>query len=293
MKDVSIIIPVYNEGKIIRQVVQDILDYDFDFSTELIIINDASTDDSLAEINHFKDRPNIKIFSNLYNRGYGASLKIGIRLAEAEYICCYDGDGQFVPRYIADFFAAARLENLDAAIGRRNSLANGSPLWRAPGKFFIRLLINVLIGVKLKDFNCGLRLLKKSVIIKYLHLCSDRYSFSTTSTMILINRGYFYKFLPVDARQRKTGASSANINSGFSTIYLVLKMIMLFNPLKIFFNSGLLFLIFGFAWGIRYFLMGHGLSIGALFFLMAGTLLFFLGLIADQISELRKSQFEK
>ena len=293
MKDVSIIIPVYNEGQIIRQTVQELLDYDFDFTKELIIINDASTDASLAEISHFKDQENIKIFSNFNNRGYGASLKAGIRLAQGEYVCCYDGDGQFVPQDIAKFYLSAKAESLDAVIGRRSSLANGSPLWRAPGKFFIRLLINILIDVKLKDFNCGLRLLKKSVIIKYLHLCSDRYSFSTTSTMILINRGYFYKFLPVDALQRKTGASSANINSGLNTIYLVLKMIMLFNPLKIFFSSGLLFLLFGFIWSIRYFLLGHGLSSGALFFLIAGTLLFFLGLIADQISELRKSQFEK
>lgn len=293
MKEVSIIIPVYNEGMVIRQVVEEILSYSFDFTTELIIINDASTDNSLEEINYFKDKENVKIFSNLYNKGYGASLKVGIRLASGEYICCYDGDGQFGPRYVASFLAIAKKEQLDAVIGQRSGLANGSPLWRTPGKFFIRLLINILIGVKLKDFNCGLRLIKKSVIIKYLHLCSDQFSFSTTSTMILINRGYFYKFLPVDIKQRKSGGSSVNIVTGLTTIYLVLKMIMLFNPLKIFFSSGLLFLFLGFAWGVRYFLLGNGLSIGSLLLLIVAILLVFLGLIADQISELRKSQFEK
>lgn len=292
MKDVSIIIPVYNEEQAIGRVIQELLDYNFEFSVEIIVINDASSDNSLAEINNFKDHLNVRVFSNFKNRGYGASLKVGVRLAESEYICCYDGDGQFSPSDVAIFFATAKKDNQDAIIGRRSNLANGSPLWRAPGKFFIRTLINILIKVKLDDFNCGLRLIKKSVIIKYLHLCSDQFSFSTTSTMILINRGYFYKFLPITIKERNSGNSSVNINTGLSTVYLVLKMIMLFNPLKIFFSSGLLFLFFGIILGLRYFILGNGLSIGSLFFLITGILLFFLGLIADQISELRKSQFE-
>jgi glycosyltransferase involved in cell wall biosynthesis len=293
MKDVSIIIPVYNEAKVIRRVVQEVLDFKFSFSTEIIIVNDGSTDNSLEEVDQFKNLENTQIISNYHNRGYGASLKVGIRKAVGKYVCSYDGDGQFFPEDIENFYKKITVKDLDAVIGQREKLSSGSPLWRAPGKLFIRFLINSLIKVRLKDFNCGLRMLRRDMIMKYLHLCSDAFSFSTTSTMIIINRGYNYIFLPIKLKKRDSGDSSVRLSSGLSTIYLVLKMIMLFNPLKIFFTTGLVSLIFGFFWGLQYFLVGKGLSIGSLLFFIVGILLIFLGLIADQISEIRKSQYEK
>ena len=293
MKDVSIIIPVYNEGRVIKKVIQEILSFSFSFSVESIIVNDASTDNSLEEINQFRDVEDLKVISNYHNRGYGASLKIGIKNAQGKYICTYDGDGQFFLEDIEVFYKKVIEKNLDAAIGERDKLSSGSPLWRTPGKFFIRSLINSLIGAKLKDFNCGFRLIKRSIILRYLHICSDKFSFSTTSTMALISRGYNYTFLPIKLKQREDGKSTVKLSSGFNTIYLVVKMIMLFNPLKIFFNSGIILLLFGILWGVNYFLSGNGLSIGSLFFLITGILLLFLGLMADQISEIRKSQFEK
>jgi len=292
MKELSIIIPVYNEQNNIFGVIKNLLACDLGMDREIIIVNDGSTDNSLEEIEKFKDVENVKIISNYHNRGYGASLKIGIRNAEAKYICTYDGDGQFFPEDIKHFYKRVVENNLDAAIGERDKLSSGSPLWRAPGKFFIRSLINSLVGVKLKDFNCGFRLIKRDVILRYLHICSDKFSFSTTSSMALISRGYNYIFIPIKLKSRNGGKSSVNVFSGLNTVYLVIKMIMLFNPLKIFFNSGIIFFIFGIIWGINYFLAGHGLSIGSLFFLITGILLLFLGLMADQISEIRKSQFE-
>ena len=227
MKDVSIIIPVYNEGKVIRRVVQEILNFKFSFQIDVIIVNDGSTDNSLEEVGHFKDLENVKIISNYHNRGYGASLKIGIRKADSKYVCSYDGDGQFFPEDVENFYNKIKDGSLDAVIGQREKLSSGSPLWRTPGKLFIRFLINNLIKVRLKDFNCGLRMMRRDVIKKYLHLCSDAFSFSTTSTMIIINRGYNYIFLPIKLKKRDGGSSRVRLSSGLSTIYLVLKMIML------------------------------------------------------------------
>lgn len=292
MKEVSIIIPVYNEGSVIYGVIQEILNFNFSFSYEIIIINDGSTDASLAEIKKYENTGNIKIFSYKYNRGYGASLKTGIAKAEGKYVVTYDGDGQFFPEDIERFYADCVQNDYDAVIGEREKLYSGSPYWRSFGKFFIKMIIYFSLGKKLKDFNCGLRMMKKDVITKYLHLCSDKFSFSTTSTMVLINRGYYLEFLPINVRSRKNGNSAVKLASGLSTIYLILKIAMLFNPLKIFFPFGLIFAAFGAFWGANYFFIGHGLSIGALLFLIVGILLIFLGLIADQISEIRKSQFE-
>lgn len=289
---VSIIIPAYNEENTIKNVVDELINYNFPFNFEIIIVNDGSTDKTEMKIKEFLNTPNIKLINYTKNRGYGASLKSGIKKAEGEYIVTYDGDGQFFPEEISKFFDEITKNDFDIVIGERGKLYSGSPLWRTPGKYLIRLLINSLIGIKIKDFNCGLRIVKRKIISRYLHLCSDKFSFSTTSTMVLINRGYNYSFFPIEVRQRNEGESSVKLFSGFNTIYLVLKMIMLFNPLKIFFPSGIIFIIFGVLWGAKYFFEGHGLSVGGFLFIIVGILSLFLGLIADQISEIRKSQFE-
>lgn len=288
----TLIIPVYNESKSIGLVLAELLDYPFSVPIKVIVIDDGSTDGTPDVLKEYGENPQVKIIRHIFNRGYGASLKTGIRAADTQWVATYDGDGQFRPEDIDRFWKEATDQSLDVIIGVRPRLSAGSSRMRAPGKYFIRLLINHLTNVKITDFNCGLRLVKRQIILKYLHLCSDHFSFSTTSTLILINRGYSFKFSPVTIRSRMNGVSTVSLSSGFSTIHLVLKMVMLFNPLKIFFYSGSMFLMLGLLWGGNYFLAGKGLSIGAFFLLISSLLFFFLGLIADQIAEIRKSQFE-
>lgn len=289
---VSIIIPVFNEAKAIGSVVAELLQFSFPFSFEIITVNDGSTDGSLVELERFNREPRFSVISYARNRGYGAALKEGIRRAGGDYVVTYDGDGQFAPEDVAILVDAVKDGSLAAVFGERKVFVRGSSLWRMPGKMFLRFLIRLLVGINIKDFNCGLRIMHAATIRRYLHLCSNQFSFSMTSMLILVHRGYSYAFQPIVLRKRQGGRSTVRVMSGVNTIYLIIKLIMLFNPLKIFGSVGGVSLLVGLVWGGYYVWQGGGLSVGALLLLLLGVLLIFLGLIADQVAELRKSLFE-
>jgi hypothetical protein len=160
-----------------------------------------------------------------------------------------------------------------------------------PGKWFLRWLANYLTHQSIPDLNSGMRIFRREVILKYLHLCSDRFSFSTTSTLIFFNRGYQVAYVPIVVYPRK-GKSTVSLSTGFETIILILRIMTLFDPLRIFLPLSGILCCAGILWGIPYALQSRGVSVGALLLLVAGLLTFVLGLLSDQIASLRKEKFE-
>ena len=109
--EVSIIIPVYNEGQSIRDVIKKIKSLYPDF--EIIIINDGSTDDTVSVA---KDTGNI-VYSHPYNIGNGAAIKSGIRIASGDVLVFMYGDGQHDPGDIAKLLEY--LPDFDMVVGAR------------------------------------------------------------------------------------------------------------------------------------------------------------------------------
>jgi hypothetical protein len=161
---------------------------------------------------------------------------------------------------------------------------------RKSGKFAIRVLARSLgmdIGA---DLNCGLRVFRRAVILRYLALLPNAFSASMTSTMILVEAGYRFAFEDIEVNDR-IGNSKVQLSDGFATLALVLRMVMLFAPLRIFLASGSLFLLGGSAYGVtRAVMTGRGLPVAGLLLIVTGVLLVMFGLVADQISRLRLSQ---
>nr|WP_320161275.1 glycosyltransferase family 2 protein [uncultured Methanoregula sp.] len=281
----TVVIPAYNEDRTIGLIIDQINSVCPDCIDSIIVVDDGSTDKT-AEVARAAGAFVIK---HRFNIGYGASLKTGIRNAKSPYIIIMDADGQHDPADLPKFLQLA--DENDMVVGVRKGLFH-SPLWRTPGKWFINWLANYLSKTKIPDLTCGFRLFRKEVIIKYLHLCPDGFSFSTTSTLVLINRRYNITFIPINARKRRENQSSVTVKTGFDTILLILRLIMLFNPLRIFLPISFLCLIGGFVLGVYYFIHGSGVVGTALILIMTGILLFFFGLLADQITELRKERFE-
>ena len=111
---------------------------------------------------------------------------------------------------------------------------------------------------------------------------------SPTLTLLLLKEGYDVRFVPVQV-ERRVGTSSVNIISdGFDTLMLIVRLVTLLDPLRVFLTASVLFFLAGFLWGVRYFMLGRGLSMATLFLLISGTLTFLIGLLADQVSALRR-----
>lgn len=281
----SIIIPAYNEEKIIGKTLENLLN--MYKNAEIIVIDDNSSD-STFEV---AQKTGVKVIHHKFNKGYGASLKTGIKAAKNEIVCFFDADGQHTPEDIIRLVNC--LENNDIVIGARENFYT-SNLLRAPGKFILVKIANFVAKTKIPDLNCGLRAVKKEVISKYLHLLPAGFSASTTMTLLMIERGYSIKYVPIKVNKRIGKSSVSYIKDGINTLRLMLNLIILFSPMRFFLPISLLFTVVGFLYGIeRLIRVGSGFPVGGVLFIIFGVTTFFFGIIAEQISQLRKEKFEE
>lgn len=275
----SIIVPAYNEEAGISKTLESLVE-NFKGS-EIIVVDDGSEDATSDCVNSYE---NIKLIQHRYNRGYGASIKTGMLSSEREFIAWFDGDNEHKAEILKAMVIRLEKGNLAAVLGERDKSIN---IVRGTGKFLIRLLGRVLQVKAGKDLNCGLRVFHRSVIMKYLNLLPDGYSASLTSTMILSVREYPFEFFPFQCNER-IGESKVAISDGFEALMLVLRVIMLLAPLRIFLRPSLLLIFLGILYSFWIALkIGEGFPVLGSLVILSGMVLGLLGLIADQISQMR------
>ena len=120
----------------------------------------------------------------------------------------------------------------------------------------------------------------------------DGFSFSTTSTVAYCSMNFRVKYIPIKVRAR-IGKSTVNqVRHGTETILLMLRLIVLFNPLKVFMPVSLILIIMGLAYQI-YIILATGWHVvgGAIVSLIAGVQCFLFGLMIDQISSVRREKY--
>ena len=278
----SILIPAYNEASVIGDVL-DRLGKPAGCQ-EIIVVDDGSTDGTAAAA---KTRP-VRVISHPTNRGYGAALKTGIRAASSEFVICYDGDGQHKVESLLDLTRAP--ESFDLVIGVRQPPFGD---WiRKPGRKLLGWFVNLLAGSKTADFNSGLRAFRSTAIREVLHLMPDGFSFSTTSTVAFYKMGYRVREVPITVNTRVGRKSSVRIvRDGVRLLMLILNLTVLFDPQQIFVPAALGCI--GASW--LYFLVYslqeriHVTPSMTMLFL-TGVNLFFLGVVCEQISALRREK---
>ena len=284
---ISIVIPAFNEEGGIGATLAALAAATPAGVTEVIVVDDGSSDRTAA----IAAEAGVRVVRHPNNRGYGASLKTAIREATGDYILTMDADGQHRMEDVAALCAAVQLPDApECVIGRREQLMH-SPLWRMPGKWFLGRLAQTLIQRKIPDLNSGLRIVKREVALRYARICPNGFSFSTTITMALMSRGYGVAFVPIRVAKR-VGKSTVSAKTGFQTILLVIRLATLFNPLRIFLPLSALCILGGAAWAVPYLMDGRGLTVASLLGILTGVLLFALGLICDQVAQMRLERYE-
>jgi len=283
----SIIIPVYNEKKTVNSVLQELKEYlrKKQYQAEIVVVNDGSTDQTgkiLEKTNH------IKLINHPYNKGYGAAIKTGVENAKYDWTIWYDSDGQHQPKYIEKLIKYRK--EYDMVIGARQGYQG--PIMRQPGKKLMRHLAQYLIQRKIPDLNSGFRLIKKSKFNKFTHLFPNGFSISTTITLAFFKQGFNIKYTPITVRKRK-GNSSVTVSDGFKAIMLILRMIILFSPLRVFLPVSGSMLILGFvSLNLDIFLFSKqgqpNIGDTTMLLFVSSLFFFFFGLLADQISATRR-----
>lgn len=280
---ISFIIPSYNEEETIGTVLKELKDAFRD--QEILVIDDASTD------NTFKIAEEIcpgKVLRHIRNRGYGAALKTGLLNAAGEFAVFVDGDGQ---HSIEDINKVVGIitnnPELDSVLTERKNIYTSGAV-RSIGKLLINQTIKKLTDKKIKDSNSGLRAFRIMKIVPFLFMLPNGFSFSTTSTVLSYKEDFNMQWIEIHMKERKHGKSHVRIRHGFDTLLLIIRLIVIFDPLRFFLPVAGASLMLGCVSIVNAVITSGTLGKNYIFFFLFGVLMFILGLLSEQISMLRK-----
>ncbi len=282
---VSIVVPVYNEagaveGTLVR--VQGSLAAG-GVPSEIIAVDDASTDDTPRILTRLQG---VRVLRHRENRGYGASLKSGIRAAAGDLIGIIDADGSYPPDDFPKLLKELR-DDTDMVVGVRSGGGKAFPLLRRPGKAVIGLLANFLVGRRIPDLNSGMRVMRRSLVEQFFRLLPDGFSFTTTITLAALTNRLGVRWVPI-AYAPRIGRSTLTLGRGIfqefpNFLALVVRMVTYFRPLRFFAVPSLFFLLLGAANLIRTLVVDRNITDASILLLVVGIQVGLMGLLADLV----------
>ena len=289
LSQLTIIIPVYNEQEAIPLVFPEILAESKRQNMKVIAVDDGSKDESVDLLNDLAKKSNghFRVIHHKVNKGYGGALKTGICETDTPYLLTMDADGQHSIQIAKSILRFAMQNDADLVVGNRGKASSG--WFRDLGKYLIRAFANIIVPINGVDLNSGYKLYSTDLAKKYIKICPEGMALSDIMTMTFLYQKNLVLDFPISIQSRIAGKSTINFGTAVETFIEILNIMMLFNPLKFFLPASFFLIFLGFLWGIPFALQGRGVSVGAMLSITIGSLLFALGLIAHQLSEIRRS----
>jgi glycosyltransferase involved in cell wall biosynthesis len=274
----SVIIPAFNEGSAVAAVVT-MLRAAAPWR-EIIVVDDGSTDDTSAHAS----AAGAYVIRHPYNKGNGAAVKTGIRQASSEWVLILDADGQHRPEDAVHLVQTLGVYDLVVGARSRDTQATAT---RRVGNDVLNALASYLAGRRIPDLTSGFRAARRRCLLEFLHLLPNGFSTPTTTTLAFIRAGYNVRFEPISARQR-TGQSKIRLSSdGPKFFVILLKVITIYSPLKIFVPISVGTFLLGLVYGIGNYALYARIPNGAVILLMFAVMVFLVGLVSEQIATLR------
>ena len=279
--DVAVVIPAFNEagavGAIVRRVRGALAATPYAF--DVVVVDDGSVDDTAREA----EREGARVIRLSENSGYGAALKTGINATRSDYVAITDADGTYPPEDIPGL--VAMMERADMVVGSR-AMSDVSIAWiRRPAKMILNALASYLSGRNIPDLNSGLRVMRRPALMKFIHLLPSGFSFTTTITLCMLCTNHRVSYVPVACAPR-VGTSKIRPSDFNAFMMLVLRTVVLFNPLKVFLPLGGLLFLIG-AVKLAYDIFLWNLSETAVMAFLAAVIIWAVGLLADMIARLQ------
>jgi glycosyltransferase involved in cell wall biosynthesis len=277
---VSVLIPAFNEAGTVGDVIQRIKSAGE--WLEILVVDDGSSDATSETAR----AAGARVVRHPYNKGNGAAVKTAIREAKGELVLLMDGDGQHDPADAQKILSF--LPEYDLVVGARawNAQATFS---RGLGNLLLARLASYLCGQKIPDLTSGFRAARRDRMREFLHLFPNGFSYPTTSTMAFVRAGYNLHFVPIDGKQR-TASSTSKMRpwrEGAKFLVIILRMITLFSPLRIFLPMAALFFTLGFGYMVYTIATEMHVTNTSVLLLTGSAILFLFGLLSEQIAYLR------
>lgn len=291
--EVSVVIPLYNEEQSLRELynkLKNVLNKTRGY--EIIFIDDGSTDSSIRVLHELRSRDR-KVIVIRFRRNYGksAALSVGFQHSKGEYVITMDADLQDDPNEIPNLLNEIK-KGYDLVSGWKKKRYD--PITKTIPSRFFNFVTSLLTGIKIHDFNCGLKAYRKEVI-KDINIYGELHRYIP---VLAHWQGYKIGEIPVQHHPRKYGKTKFGIGrfwKGFLDLLTVMFTTRyLRRPLHLFGFWGMTFFGIGFIIDlylvILKFTEGMALSNRPLFlagvlFIIVGIQFISIGLIGEMISK--------
>lgn len=231
MQPISVIIPAYNEARAIGSTLENVRQVlcDANLHHEIIVVDDGSTDSTADVVAQFKD---VICYRHPQNKGYGASLKTGIRRAKHGIVVITDADGTYPVHRIPDL--VSYMSGYDMVVGARTGANVSIPLIRRPAKHALNKLANYLSDIQIPDLNSGLRAFRRDVAISYFRMLPSGFSFTTSITLAMLTNDYNVLYVPIDYYARTGKSKIRPLRDTINFFSLVVRVVLSYRPLRVF-----------------------------------------------------------
>lgn len=278
LKGVSIVLPCKNEASGLTHLLPRLLTVCQ--SQSIYVIDDGSNDESVA----ICEKYGVHVEHHPYSKGNGAAIKTGARVAQGEILVFMDADGQHDPADIPRLVKKVR-SGCEMAVGARSKHSQATKL-RAIANRFYNFFASWVTGHNIEDLTSGFRAVRAEKFREFIYLYPNGFSYPTTVTMAMIRSGYSVCYVPIHAGSREGKGHIQLVRDGTRFLLIIFKIGTLFSPMKIFFPSSILFISLGMLHYLNTFVeTGRFTNMSALL-ISTGFLVFLLGLISEQITNL-------
>lgn len=288
----SVIIPVYNEENAIVRTVSALKTVlqrrKIDF--EIIVVNDGSSDQTKAKIQEYvstlskRYKAPVKIIDHPHNMGYGAAIKSGLKVSKFENCAIIDADATYSPEQLVELFYVKQSSGYDMVVGMRTGHFYKGSRGKQVLRYILRRIVEYMTGRSIPDINSGARVFNRSVAMMNLRILSDKFSFTTSLTLVFMMRNCFVHYEPISYFGRDGKTKVKIFSDSVRTLGFILSVAAFFNPVRIFFPIVLLIVFFGIAIGLLAVLKSSwNLFLLSNLILLTATLVFSMGIMSHII----------